>query len=405
MSNWGCPQPSLRCAMGSFRNVFVSIPVFIVSGTFAVVLSKVLFGVQGKGRYGKTAYFEKPWFLDWGMFVGMVLCLFVFYVEIWYNKYTGSQPPATSKKLYWVIAIPALCDLVSTFMMNVGLLWIPGSIWQMLRGSIVIFTAFITVTYRKRRLYSSGWTGVAIVVIALLIVGGACFKTPQTAVASNSSASSGAAATGTSSWEMMIGIVLVILAQFIQAMQTIIEEQLLHDVKASPNLIVGMEGLWGFLLCTFISMPIAANLPSDLEGLYEDSIDSFIMIYNSPTILGLVIGYVAVILLFNIFGMIITDETSAMVRNLLEPVRTLFIWITDIFIGYVISEELGETVNWWSFLEGAGFIVLCVGVFIYNGIIKLPFLTYPPKDGESKEEQQALVHSVEEGGNPSLQAQ
>lgn len=143
--------------------------------------------------------------------------------------------------------------------MNVGLLWIPGSIWQMLRGSIVIFTAILSVTYRKKPLYSSGnslaffefittgWTGVAIVSLALVIVGGACFKTPAEVepapLSTSSSTSSSVSPTTTPMWEEGLGMLLVVLAQGLQALQTIVEEKLMHDVKAAPTLVVGMEGV------------------------------------------------------------------------------------------------------------------------------------------------------------------
>jgi hypothetical protein len=45
------------------------------------------------------------------------------------------------------VIVPAICDFVATYMMNVGLLWINASIWQMLRGSIVLFAAIIRLVW------------------------------------------------------------------------------------------------------------------------------------------------------------------------------------------------------------------------------------------------------------------
>ena len=42
-----------------------------------------------------------------------------------------------STLLLW---LPTLCDLVATSLMNVGLLFISASIYQMLRGSVVLFS-------------------------------------------------------------------------------------------------------------------------------------------------------------------------------------------------------------------------------------------------------------------------
>ncbi|KAH3758412.1 solute carrier family 35 member F6 [Pelomyxa schiedti] len=391
---WEWP-PTASCTTTFFRkNPFFSVPVFLASGTFAVVLSKVMMDVSSEGRYGDVHDFEKPWFLDWSMFVGMMFCLIGFFGEMLYRKVRQLEKFVITPKLYWVIIAPALCDMISTFMMNVGLLWVPASIWQMLRGSIIIFTAILRITYRKTKLYPSEWVGVIIVTISLVIVGGACIKTPGEGVPASSAGSTGDS--GTPAWELVLGMILVIAAQFLQALQTIVEETLMHDVKAPPTLIVGMEGVWGFVLCTFISMPIAQVLPGpEGEGLHEDSVDSFIMLGNSNELLGLAIGYVLVILIFNLYGMIITEVTNAMVRNLLEPIRTLFIWVTDIFIFYVIDERYGESLNLWSILEGFGFVVLVIGFCIYNSVIKIPHLPGPPSD----EEKEPLLSKQE----PSLQ--
>eukprot|EP00727_Mastigamoeba_balamuthi_P012871 m51a1_g8206 putative integral membrane (376) ;mRNA; f:50511-52025 len=337
-----------------------AVPIFLVAGAFAVVLGK-----------------------DWAMFVGMMLCLATYALE---RCCTQAPTPSAPAKLYWVIAIPAVLDLISTFMMNVGLLLLSSSIWQMLRGSIIVFTAILKVTYRRKRLRNNEWIGVAVVLSALMVVGGSSFKTPQQADDASEGVESGSLLSSSSSSEgaepadglptavkMVVGIALVFFAQFMQASQTIIEEKLLHDVQAPATLIVGMEGLWGFLLCSLICMPIAYVLPGkEGDGLHENTLDSFVMLYNSPAILGLVIAYVAVILLFNIYGMIITEVTDAMVRNLLEPIRTLFIWVIMVFIHYVITSKFGESVNIWSLMELGGFVILCFGFLIYNNVIKVP---------------------------------
>lgn len=57
-------------------------------------------------------------------------------------------------RLFMLVFFPALCDVTSTFLMYVGMMWIAASIWQMLRGSIVVFTAIIRMTMLKKRTYN-----------------------------------------------------------------------------------------------------------------------------------------------------------------------------------------------------------------------------------------------------------
>lgn len=59
---------------------------------------------------------------------------------------------------------------------------------------------------------------------------------------------------------------------------------------------------WGFLLCSCIAMPIAGALPGEEgDGIHENTRDSFVMLGNNMQLLGIVIGYVFVILLFVIW--------------------------------------------------------------------------------------------------------
>ena len=376
-----------------------SIAIFLVSGTLSVVLNKILYGIEAPGINGSAPHkFEKPWFTNWAMFLGMTLCLVGFEVTRAVMKAKGKPTPVTPRKLYWAILIPAMCDMIASFLMGVGLLWIPGSIWQMLRGSIIIFTAILKVTYRKKTLLPAEITGICIVVAALVVVGYSSFHTPgevEDAEVLSSSLDSGSGAAA-SLWSSLVsssgaggkgdglspaltialGILLVVLAQALQATQTIVEEKLLHDVDAPATLIVGMEGLYGLLLCSCISMPIAYFLPGpEGQGLHENTLDSFVMLWKNPALLWVCIAYVVVILVFNLFGMMITQVTDAMVRNIMEPIRTLLVWVTMVFICYVCTHQhMGERVNTWSLLQLGGFLILSVGVLIYNDVIRFKCL-------------------------------
>ena len=68
-------------------------------------------------------------------------------------------------------------------------------------------------------------------------------------------------------------------------------------------------------------------------------------------------------------------------RNLLEPVRTFLVWATAVFIHYCISDKyvlrvlkiiirFGEPLTVWSWLQLAGFVILSIGILMFNGTIK-----------------------------------
>ena len=46
-------------------------------------------------------------------------------------------------------------------------------------------------------------------------------------------------------------------------------------------MVVGMEGVWGFLLTALVALPIASIIPGEEgQGLHEDFIGSLIMWYG-----------------------------------------------------------------------------------------------------------------------------
>lgn len=72
-----------------------------------------------------------------------------------------------------------MCDMCATCMMNVGLVWIAPSIWQMLRGSMIIFSSIFSVIFLKQKKYCYHWTAVGTAVTGLLIIAGASLKIPS----------------------------------------------------------------------------------------------------------------------------------------------------------------------------------------------------------------------------------
>jgi multidrug transporter EmrE-like cation transporter len=49
-------------------------------------------------------------------------------------------------------AVPAVADLVATALMNMGLVHITASVYQMLRGAELVFAAIFSIVFLKRKL-------------------------------------------------------------------------------------------------------------------------------------------------------------------------------------------------------------------------------------------------------------
>jgi len=368
-------------------------------GTCTVVTQKITFNLPAD----QPKKFTKPWMQTDLMFLGMFACLAVYEIFnlVQYlrkrhdaKKLDEERAPLTAGdasiqkenkkedssmkhwKTYLRVIAPAMCDLTATMTMNVGLLWINASIWQMLRGSMIIFSAILAIVWHKRRLYAFNWLGIFNAITALLVVGVASInlKTPP-----------GRVEESVDQRYAIEGVILVVVAQVIQATQIVIEEILLKSVKAPALFIVGIEGLWGFVICSGVLLPIVGALPDtrDWKGIREDTMDSFQMMFSHSSIIGANIFYVIVILLYNWFGMEVTHVFTAVHRTILEAGRTACIWIVNLIIYYGIDNRFGENWQTWSFMELFGFLVLTCGTLIYNRIVHLPYLYYPPTEDYS----------------------
>ncbi|GAB1220237.1 hypothetical protein ENUP19_0050G0013 [Entamoeba nuttalli] len=352
-------KPTLRKSV-----LTLCVIIFLLSGTLTITLSKLLYNTTTKGRYEKEHQFEHPMFLTFMMFVGMMLCLFIHiimtliipeddkknYIQI--NK----RSPFRGEVLFALIG-PALCDFLGGYLMNVGLMYVTSSVFQMMRGSVIIFTALLTVFVRKSQLKNNQIFAIFLVIIALAVVGGSAF-------AGNSSVIKGESKV----WDVVIGISFITSAMFLQALQTIMEEKYLQDLQIPPLVVVGLEGFYGILL----SVPGMILLQMVPIPFYDDNIDAIISLREKHVLI-VVIIYAFSVTLFNITGMIITRSLTAMVRNILDPCRMISIWFLSVLMYYIFNKKYGEPLGWQTALQVLGFLLLTFGLFIYTGVIKLNF--------------------------------
>jgi len=400
-------------------NRYFCIPGMLLFGTCTVVLQKFIFNTKikeiKKDGTEKVYSGERPWFQTEMMFIGMLLCLAVYYIEKLVkhiqrkpkdsesiNEGTpltdaagdGSAAKESSTggwRMYVICCLPACCDLVATCIMNIGLVLIPASVWQMLRGSMVIFSAIVSMFLLAKRLFLYQWFGIALVVVGEVIVAVACLlggKMNKDYDKKHFDASSSDSSAKTSG-EMLLGILLTVGAQIVQASQIVIEEKLMKGMDdLPPSLIVGLEGFWGTIICSLM-LVIVGYIPKGsaiTEKFRENTIETFHVLSISSKMVWLIIFYVAAILAYNLFGMMVTQTFSAVHRTLIEALRTLFIWVANIIIFYSSTSEpnygkrQGERINAWSALELGGFLVLLVGTFVYNKVFAFPGIGLPTKE-------------------------
>jgi drug/metabolite transporter (DMT)-like permease len=148
-----------------------------------------------------------------------------------------------------LLAAPACCDIAGTTLMNVGLLFVAASIYQMTRGALVLFVGLFSVIFLRRKLYLYQWSALFVVVTGVAIVGlaGALYSGESGHDLTQDDDISGETVANTpQAVQTIIGVLLIAAAQIFTATQFVLEEWILENYAMDPIQVVGWEGIFGF---------------------------------------------------------------------------------------------------------------------------------------------------------------
>jgi len=347
----------------------------LLLGTCTSVSMKVMLQLKSAGYMGIEHNYDKPFMQSILMFFAMSFSFFI--GKCWDPEKKGDRP-ASSLRSQIIVSIPSAFDLFASTLMTFGLIFINVSIFQMLRGSMVIFSAILSIIFLKKKIRSYEWVAISLTITALVMIGVAGVFIPPYGENEET--------TQYSTSQKLFGSMLVILSQLVQAGQIVTEEFILKDVNMPALEIVGWEGIWGLIMMVLVACPFAficpGGDPSPLGGSLENIFDSFTQLFNSSSVAMVCLIFLVAVLFYNIFGMLVTSGSSAVNRTILEAVRTLLIWVTMLCCA-AAKAPFGE--NWvsWSWLELAGFIILVFSSLMYNGIVRFGCFEYPTKAPEA----------------------
>ncbi|XP_067211910.1 solute carrier family 35 member F6 isoform X2 [Linepithema humile] len=291
------------------------------------------------------------------MFFGEALCFIAFKIfYIYYNRRgdgsVDNNVLTKGSRIFnpFILLIPALCDMFATSIMYIGLNMTYASSFQMLRGSVIVFTGLFSVGFLNRKLGVREWTGIAFVIAGLAFVGASDILTMEnTDISANS---------------VITGDLLIIFAQVISAVQMVVEEKYVGEQDIPALQAIGWEGIFGFIGISVAMIPlnyIAAPPPfaDNSRGTLEATDEALIQIGSSSKLLIAVIGISFSIAFFNFAGISVTKEMSATTRMILDSVRTIVIW----------AFSLGFQWQTFHYMQLIGFIILLIGMACYNNIV------------------------------------
>jgi len=412
----GAPEEKTNTALA-----FALAAGMIIFGTASTELSNIQFNTKSQGvdtcdtdddgsGHTKDCKFDKPYFNVLIMKFGMSLCYFLYKYERKQKEKAKSYstvkleqgdsalisssdldnptggPIATgnaSDEPGWDvlvrITIPAFTDLVQTVLAMAGLLWVDPSIYQMCRGSVVIFSALLSVTWLKKTLTRSQLIAVGLVLLAIIFVGLAGIEKTENEDDDDSD--------GSSVMLVIVGLALIIAGQFIGAVQFILEEELMTKFMVSPTQLVAWEGIWGMMILLVLYIPLYYT-PSSSEASavwHENIFDALTQVKNSNVLIVTSVVSVFVLLAYNWVGNMITKYLNAVARSMLEACRTIGVWTVGLILYYPAnSKGIGEEWTHWSFLELGGFVLLVYGTLAYKDIVPINPLELLKKKPENR---------------------
>lgn len=302
-----------------------------------------------------------------------------------------------------MLGLPACCDITGTTLMNVGLLFVAASIYQMTRGALVLFVGSFSVIFLKRKLYAYHWMSLFVVVVGVGLVGlaGAINsgdKNPSLdpehdpellARALTLARDLASQATDAAVLRTIVGIFLIAFAQVFTATQFCVEEFILEKYALQPLKVVAWEGTFGLLVTLLGQLALHFTVGTSKSGKYGyfDAQEGYKEVFHNKTIAVTSLLIMVSIGGFNFFGLSVTRSISATSRSIIDTCRTLFIWIISLGLGW-------ESFKW---LQVVGFALLVYGTFMFNDLVRPPIKALMPKRREIDLSESGLLPEVPEG--------
>jgi drug/metabolite transporter (DMT)-like permease len=348
------------------RTYFILLGIMIVTGA----LNTIFLRLQNETyEYILDAKFHHPWFQSIQMFIGEFYCAIFWY--FWKEKIIKEEDDemiAAGKEIdsrpdppKYVFLFSCMCDVIGSTLLNFALIMMATSVFQMLRGGIIIITCLFTITFLRKSPKNYHWLGVILVFIGIFLVG----------LASQvDNSDSDAPTTPTKP----LGIILLIISLVFSGFQFVYQEVILTKYRTASLQLVAWESIWGMGIF-LVLLPILEFIPcsdsmSDLCSMNEDgelfaenSIFALKQMVEKPAILFFALGQTISIGSFNFFGLQIVKYSSSATRSVMDSTRTIIVWLFFLLVAINGSTEPFKA------LQLCGFLLLLVGQLIYNQLM------------------------------------
>ena len=328
--------------------------IFIIGSSIAGIIPKIQYETISLG-----VGFQHVFILMLILYIDQVCALIYYYLIE--NKKEENEDNKPQFQYYQ--SIPSIIfDFFGSSLAFFGLALLPGSICQMLRGALLIFTYILSVIFIKNSHNMNHYLGMFLTIIGLIIVG----------LAEGLKKTSNLGTT-------IGGIILTVIGQFFTAIQFVYEENLTKKYQCKITKVIGFQGIFGIFLMIIV-LPILDSIncgegktdfirnvcTKDENGVW--SLENFVFalkqLKNSKKLIWLSLLYAIGDLGYNLTGITIGKEATSTARAIAENMKILLIWIFFLFPFNPINYR--EKFNWIQFI---GYLMLLFGNLIYHEII------------------------------------
>ena len=232
------------------KTYFILLGIMILTGT----LNTIFLRLQNRAyTHILDASFQHPYVQSLIMFIGESYCAILWFV--YRNKIrkdeeeelikNGEEPDERPEAPVYLFLFSCLCDVVGSTLLNFALIMMATSVFQMLRGGIIIITCIFTILFLKRMPKNYQWLGVGLVFLGVFLVG----------LASQS---------GKENETKFLGILLLLLSLLFSGFQFVYQEIILVKYKCASLQLVAWEGIWG-LIIFIILLPALEWIPCNFD--------------------------------------------------------------------------------------------------------------------------------------------
>ena len=322
---------------------------------------------------GKKAKFERPYFVATVLFGSVILSLIPF-AYLRYTKKTSCRP---SLRDLLRISVPGLSDACAQIMTLIGTKYLPVSLLMVLKGSRVVFSAMLSVIMLRRKLFPYQWVSVALCMTGLVVASLSSFI-------SNFEAKSG----------LIIGIAMVLAAEAFRSVRMASEEQLLKKYKYNEFFIIGIEGVYGFIV-SIVTLVVVNSISGSDNGSLE-SLENTIHMVDRSTIVVVILALLPIwINGMYLSGVFVTKLLSAVYNALITVLTVAVVWGLELILWYSTGHLYGAPWNNASYIQLAGFMIILLATLLYDRTLKIPALfNYPAPVAVAQESKVVLEPEI-----------